>query len=133
MCSAMSTSLLCVCVSPAGNFMPGGENGTIMKKSGEKERNALRRLMDDSLRNYVPEFKREVEHNGEGCYFVCLFFLSLCVCVCVCARYVGLLKPSTSFLVSKACIFKLPFYFLCATLSSFIKYILDFHGEGGGG
>lgn len=50
----------------AGNFMPGGENGTIMKKSGENERNALRQLLDDPLRNFVPEFKREVEHDGHG-------------------------------------------------------------------
>ena len=46
--------------------MPGGENGTIMKKSGVNERNALRLLLDDSLRNFVPEFKREVEHDGNG-------------------------------------------------------------------
>ena len=46
--------------------MPGGENGTIMKKSGPNERNALQALMDDPLKNFVPEFKRVVEHNGEG-------------------------------------------------------------------
>ena len=50
----------------AGNFMPGGENGTILKKSGMNERIALRQLLDDSLRNFVPEFKREVDQDGEG-------------------------------------------------------------------
>lgn len=46
--------------------MPGGENGTILKKSDPRERNALRALMEDTLRNYVPEFKREVETEGHG-------------------------------------------------------------------
>lgn len=46
--------------------MPGGENGTIMKKSDVNERNALHQLLDDPLRNFVPEFKREVEHEGHG-------------------------------------------------------------------
>lgn len=46
--------------------MPGGENGTIMKKSDVNERNALRELLNDSLRNFVPEFKREVDHDGHG-------------------------------------------------------------------
>lgn len=51
----------------AGNFMPGGENGTIMKKSGENESNALQGLNGDpAMKNFVPEFKREVEHQGEG-------------------------------------------------------------------
>lgn len=54
--------------------MPGEENGTIMKKSGDKERNALRKLMDDCLRDYVPEFRREVEHKGESRCF--LFVMS---------------------------------------------------------
>ena len=44
--------------------MPGGENGTIMKKSDHKERNALRALMDDPLKDLVPEYKGEVEHEG---------------------------------------------------------------------
>lgn len=48
--------------------MPGGENGTIRKKSGENERIALRQLLNDSLRNFVPEFKREVDHDGAGRY-----------------------------------------------------------------
>ena len=46
--------------------MPGGENGTIMKKSDVNERNALRELLTDPLRNFVPEFKREVDHEGHG-------------------------------------------------------------------
>lgn len=50
--------------------MPGEENGTIMKKSGENERKALQGLMaDPAMRNFVPEFRREVEHKGEGISF----------------------------------------------------------------
>lgn len=50
--------------------MPGGENGTIMKKSGDNERKALQGLMEDpAMANFVPEFKREVEHKGEGISF----------------------------------------------------------------
>lgn len=55
-----------------GNFLPGEENGTIMKKSSDKERSCLRKLMDDSLRDFVPEFRREVEHKGESMYFLSL-------------------------------------------------------------
>ena len=50
--------------------MPGEENGTIMKKSGDKERAALRKMMDDNLRDFVPEFRRDVEHKGESMYFL---------------------------------------------------------------
>ena len=46
--------------------MPGGENGTIMKKSDSKERRALRALMDDPLKDFVPEFKGEVERDGNS-------------------------------------------------------------------
>ncbi len=50
--------------------MPGGKNGTILKKFGSKENAALQSLMEDSLRSFVPEFKQVVEMNGEGniCY-----------------------------------------------------------------
>jgi len=37
-----------------------------MKKSGVNEQMALQKLMFDNLRNFVPEFKRVVEENGEG-------------------------------------------------------------------
>ena len=50
----------------AGNFRPGGENGTILKKSDINERNALKALMCDELRLCVPEFKREVEKDGDS-------------------------------------------------------------------
>lgn len=39
-----------------------------MKKSAAAERNALQNLMEDVLRSFVPEFKREVEQEGEGTY-----------------------------------------------------------------
>jgi len=49
--------------------MPGGENGTIMKKSDNKERRALRALMDDTLKDFVPEYKGEVEHDGNSIFY----------------------------------------------------------------
>ena len=51
-------------VTHTGNFAPGGESGTIQKKSDDNERNALKALMEDRLRPYVPEFRREVEKDG---------------------------------------------------------------------
>ena len=46
--------------------MPGGENGTIMKKCEPRECNALCALMDDPLKNFVPEFKGEIDRDGES-------------------------------------------------------------------
>ena len=47
-----------------GCFKPG-ENGTILKKSTDKERECLVKLMKDILRPYIPEYKREVNKGGE--------------------------------------------------------------------
>ncbi|KAJ7365488.1 hypothetical protein OS493_005596 [Desmophyllum pertusum] len=47
-----------------GCFKPG-ENGMILKKSTDKERECLVRLMKDILRPYIPEYKREVNKCGE--------------------------------------------------------------------
>lgn len=47
-----------------GNFRPG-EQGTILKKLGPKERTCLRELMVDVLRPYVPEYKGEVDCDGD--------------------------------------------------------------------
>ena len=49
-----------------GNFSPGEENGTIIKKSSQDESLALQRLMDDVLRPHVPEFKREIVKESDG-------------------------------------------------------------------
>ncbi len=49
-----------------GNFMPGDENGTIMKKSDPNERKALQELMSDTLKHFVPEFKKVIEKEGHG-------------------------------------------------------------------
>ncbi len=49
-----------------GNFTPGEENGTIIKKSSLDESLALQRLMDDVLRQHVPEFKREIMKESDG-------------------------------------------------------------------
>ncbi|XP_031566144.1 inositol-trisphosphate 3-kinase B-like isoform X2 [Actinia tenebrosa] len=47
-----------------GSFK-AGENGTILKKTSDKEKDCLIILMKDILRPYVPEYRREVERNGE--------------------------------------------------------------------
>lgn len=47
-----------------GCFKPG-ENGTILKKSTDKERECLVKLMKDILRPYIPDYKREVNKGGE--------------------------------------------------------------------
>ena len=47
-----------------GCFKPG-ENGMILKKSTEKERECLAQLMKDILRPYIPEFRGEVNKGGE--------------------------------------------------------------------
>ena len=48
----------------AGSFKPG-ENGMILKKSTDKERECLTKLMTDILRPYIPEYRREVDKGGE--------------------------------------------------------------------
>ena len=71
----LTTQPLCVVIvhtqfigvfSIAGNFAPGSDNGTIMKKSDENEWNALKALMDDVLRPFVPEFKRVLQKDGHS-------------------------------------------------------------------
>ncbi|XP_038074877.1 inositol-trisphosphate 3-kinase B-like isoform X2 [Patiria miniata] len=47
-----------------GNFK-AGECGTILKKHTPKEQWALRKLMADILRPYIPEYKGVVEKNSE--------------------------------------------------------------------
>ena len=37
-----------------------------MKKSDSNERNALKAIMDDVLRPFAPEFKKEVEKDGDS-------------------------------------------------------------------
>ena len=48
-----------------GSFKPG-ENGMILKKATDKERESLRNLMKDILRPYIPEYNGEV-HKGNEC------------------------------------------------------------------
>ena len=58
--------MLLLYVFQLGNFTPGEENGTIIKKSSQDESSALQRLMDDVLRQHVPEFKKEIMKETEG-------------------------------------------------------------------
>ncbi|CAH1261892.1 ITPKB [Branchiostoma lanceolatum] len=48
----------------AGNFK-AGEGGTILKKHCNREAKCLKKLMGDLLRSYVPEYKGDVERDGE--------------------------------------------------------------------
>lgn len=56
-------------LSLAGNFRAGEDSGTIMKKSDANERNALKAIMDDILKPYVPEFKKVVEQDDGSILF----------------------------------------------------------------
>ncbi|KAK3593427.1 hypothetical protein CHS0354_020186 [Potamilus streckersoni] len=47
-----------------GNFQ-AGEQGSVLKKYDKGEQVAISKLMKDSLRPYVPEYKGEIEKNGE--------------------------------------------------------------------
>ena len=50
-----------------GSFKPGGYYGTVLKKSSEYEQEALRKLMTDEMKPFVPEFKRIVTQE-DGTY-----------------------------------------------------------------
>lgn len=52
-----------------GNFQAGDAAGTILKKLSPREHKCLQRLMTDILRPYVPEYKGEVEREGESILF----------------------------------------------------------------
>lgn len=52
-------------LSFTGNFR-AGESGTILKKLCPKELKCLQRLMTDILRPYVPEYKGDVENDGDS-------------------------------------------------------------------
>ncbi|XP_065175025.1 inositol-trisphosphate 3-kinase A-like [Sycon ciliatum] len=47
-----------------GNFR-AGDNGTILKKACDRERNALSSLMKDVLKPFVPTYTRQIEQEGE--------------------------------------------------------------------
>jgi 1D-myo-inositol-triphosphate 3-kinase len=53
-----------------GNFSPGEENGTIIKKSSCDEAKALSLLMNDALRPFVPEYRRDFVKNSECIYYL---------------------------------------------------------------
>ena len=48
-----------------GNFR-AGDNGTILKKACDRERDALSGLMLDVLKPFVPLYTRQIEQEGEG-------------------------------------------------------------------
>lgn len=48
-----------------GNFL-AGEGGAILKKLNQKEHKSLPLLMTDILRPYVPEYRGDVERDGES-------------------------------------------------------------------
>lgn len=56
-----------------GNFK-AGEQGTILKKTNDIEKEVLIKLMKDVLRPYVPEFRKEVFKNEGSILFVVKMF-----------------------------------------------------------
>lgn len=64
---------LVLSVSVLGSFRSGGGKGTVLKKCSKMEATALKCLMLDIMKSHVPEFKREVETDGE-CMF--LYFMT---------------------------------------------------------
>lgn len=58
-----------------------------MKKSDDNEHHALRALMSDTLRPFVPEFKRVVERDGDSILPIQItlsHYLGLIVFCCMC-------------------------------------------------
>jgi len=53
-----------------GSFRSGGGKGTVLKKCSKMESTAIKSLMSDIMKPHVPEFKREVETDGD-----CIFYL----------------------------------------------------------
>lgn len=49
----------------SGNFQ-AGEAGAILKKYDKREYQSFNKLMKDVLRPYVPEYRGEVEKNGNS-------------------------------------------------------------------
>lgn len=76
-----------------GCFKPG-ENGTILKKSTDKERECLVKLMKDILRPYIPEYKKEVNKGGERILGITknISFIFL-ICHVLCYLYNQVIKP----------------------------------------
>jgi len=60
---------VCYCCFYSTGSFKAGENGNILKKYAEKEKECLEKLMKDILRPYVPEFKKEVVTDGESILF----------------------------------------------------------------
>ena len=69
----LHTVILTIMRYLTGNFK-AGEGGTILKKHCNREAKCLKKLMGDLLRSYVPEYKGDVERDGES-------ILSRCNCV----------------------------------------------------
>ncbi|ESP02857.1 hypothetical protein LOTGIDRAFT_212354 [Lottia gigantea] len=47
-----------------GNFQ-AGDAGSVLKKLDKREQNCFKKVMEDILRPYVPEYRGDVEHMGE--------------------------------------------------------------------
>ena len=55
-----------------GSFRSGGGKGTVLKKCSKMESTALKNLMLDNMKCHAPEFKREVETDGD-CIFLIFY------------------------------------------------------------
>lgn len=61
----------------AGNFKPGGMQGTVLKKSSEREQEALECLMRDRMKPFVPEFHKLIVKEDGSILIVVSFPLCL--------------------------------------------------------
>lgn len=58
-----------------GSFRSGGGKGTVLKKCSKMEATAIKNLMFDGMKPHVPEFKREVETDGDRIFiYIASFF-----------------------------------------------------------
>ena len=48
----------------------------MLKKCSKSEASALKALMSDCMKPYVPEFRRELETDGERMFSLCLEYCS---------------------------------------------------------
>lgn len=66
----VSGGALFIFVVLLGSFRSGGGKGTVLKKCSKMEATALKDLMLDVMKPHVPEFKSEVEMDGD-CILLC--------------------------------------------------------------
>ena len=62
------------CLFFSGNFH-AGEAGSVLKKLDPREQKCFQRLMSDPLKEFVPEYRGDVEKNGDSILSTKVFWL----------------------------------------------------------